>query len=172
MHKDFIVLYCFLYTFSDNNCAIISSHHVSVLHVDTFKARAMFAPRSRAVKKIYGASLRRVQLIVNINHDHGCTLTVSYITLRVSTSFVLCRKKKENKLKSACSPQANRSSVLTNQSAHFYNCHQSISFIAPNSSLKKTLSEVSSPYIKISINTRNIKECSTGKRLQQRTISK
>ena len=80
-----------------------------VLNVDTFKARAMFAPRSRAVKKIYGASLRRVQLIVNINHDHGCTLTVSYITLRVSTSFVLCRKKKENKLTSACSPQANRS---------------------------------------------------------------
>ena len=45
-----------------------------VLHVDTFKARAMFAPRSRAVKKPYGASLGRVQLLVNINHDHGCTL--------------------------------------------------------------------------------------------------
>ena len=28
-----------------------------VLHVDTFKARAMFAPRSRAVKKLYGATL-------------------------------------------------------------------------------------------------------------------
>ena len=28
-----------------------------VLHVDTFKARAMLAPRSRAVKKLYGATL-------------------------------------------------------------------------------------------------------------------
>ena len=100
-----------------------------VLHVDTFKARAMFAPRSRAVKKIYGASLRRVQLIVNINNDHGCTLTVSYITLRVSTSFVLCRKKKENKLTSACSPQANRSSVLTNQSAYFYKAMSSVNIV-------------------------------------------
>ena len=45
-----------------------------VLHVDTFKARAMFAPRSRAVKKPYGASLGRVQLLVNKKHDHGCTL--------------------------------------------------------------------------------------------------
>ena len=80
-----------------------------VLHVDTFKARAMFAPRSRAVKKPYGASLGRVQLLVNINHDHGCTLhaarctlhaarctlTVSYIASRLSTSFVLCRKKRK-----------------------------------------------------------------------------
>ena len=29
-----------------------------VLHVDTFKACAMFVPRSRAVKKPYGASLK------------------------------------------------------------------------------------------------------------------
>ena len=31
-----------------------------VLHVDTFKDRAMFVLRSRAVKKPFGASLREV----------------------------------------------------------------------------------------------------------------
>ena len=53
-----------------------------VLRVDTFKARAMFASRSRAVKKPYGASLGRVQLLVA-----RCTLTISFIT-----SFVSFRK--------------------------------------------------------------------------------
>ena len=96
MHKVFIVLYCFLYTFSDKNRAIISSHHVSVLHVDTFKARAMFVPRSRAVKKTYGASLGRVQLIVNINHDHGCTLH-AYRFLHNTEIFNIFRSVQEKK---------------------------------------------------------------------------
>ena len=73
MHKDFIALYCFYTPFQ---ITIVLAYRAAmfVLHVDTFKARAMFAPRSRAVKKPYGASLGRVQLLVNKKHDHGCTL--------------------------------------------------------------------------------------------------
>ena len=40
-------------TFSDNNRAIVRAA-MFVLRVETFKARALFAPRSRGVKKPYG----------------------------------------------------------------------------------------------------------------------
>ena len=123
-----------------------------VLHVDTFKARAMFAPRSRAVKKPYGASLGRVQLLVNINHDHGCTLHAARCTLHAARCtlhaarctlhayrflhsietfniFRSVQEKKENKLTSACNPQANRSSVLTNQSVRFYKAMSSVNIV-------------------------------------------
>ena len=36
-----------------------------VLHVDTFQARAMLAPRSRAVKKPYGASFKEFALKID-----------------------------------------------------------------------------------------------------------
>ena len=77
-----------------------------VLHVDTFKARAMFAPRYRAVKKPYGASLGRVQLLVNINRDHGCTLHAYRFLHNIETFniFRSVQEKKENTLTSACSP--------------------------------------------------------------------
>ena len=73
MHKEFIVFTVFYTPFQ---ITIVLAYRAAmfVLHVDTFKARAMFAPRSRAVKKPYGASLGRVQLLVNKKHDHGCTL--------------------------------------------------------------------------------------------------
>ena len=73
MHKEFIVFTVF-YTPFQITIVLLYRAAMFVLHVDTFKARAMFAPRSRAVKKPYGASLGRVQLLVNINRDHGCTL--------------------------------------------------------------------------------------------------
>ena len=130
MHKDFIVLYCFYTPFQ---ITIVLSYRAAmfVLHVDTFKARAMFAPRSRAVKNLMEPpwDVYSSLSIKNMTMVARCTLTVSYITLRVSTSFVLCRKKKENKLTSACSPQANRSSVLTNQSAHFYKAMSSVNIV-------------------------------------------
>ena len=63
-HKNCIVFNCFSQPISDDNCAIVSSRHV-FLHDDTFKARAMFAPRSRAVKKPYGVSLNKdIQQII------------------------------------------------------------------------------------------------------------
>ena len=95
MHKDFIVLYCFYTPFQ---ITIVLSYRAAmfVLHVDTFKARAMFAPRSRAVKKPYGASLGRVQLLVNINRDHGCTLH-AYRFLHNIETFNIFRSVQEKK---------------------------------------------------------------------------
>ena len=72
-HKNCIVFNCFSQTISDDNCAIVSSRHV-FLHDDTFKARAMFAPRSRAVKKPYGVSLNKdiQQIILGIKNKFHC----------------------------------------------------------------------------------------------------
>ena len=45
-----------------------------VFHVDTFKSRAMLAPRSRAVKKPYGASIRYYvqQIILGVEIKFHC----------------------------------------------------------------------------------------------------
>ena len=103
-----------------------------VLHVDTFKARAMFAPRSRAVKKkLMEPPWDVYSSLSNINHDHGCTLHAYRFLHNIETFniFRSVQEKKENKLTSACSPQANRSNVLTNQSVRFYKAMSSVNIV-------------------------------------------
>ena len=86
--KNCIVFNCFSQTISDDNCAIVSSRHV-FLHDDTFKARAMFAPRSRAAKKPYGVSLNKdiQQIILGIKNKFHCMSAQSEPIRRLTKEY-------------------------------------------------------------------------------------
>ena len=87
-HKNCIVFNCFSQPISDDNCAIVSSRHV-FLHDDTFKARAMFAPRSRAAKKPYGVSLNKdiQQIILGIKNKFHCMSAQSEPIRRLTKEY-------------------------------------------------------------------------------------
>ena len=82
------MLNCFSQTISHDNCAIVSSRHI-FLHDDTFKARAMFAPRSRAVKKPYGVSLNKdiQQIILGIKNKFHCMSAQSEPIRRLTKEY-------------------------------------------------------------------------------------
>ena len=65
-----------------------------VIHVDTFKNRAMLTPRSRAVKKLYGASIRNdiQQIILGVENKfslHVCPKW-AYAAVAKNKTIKLC----------------------------------------------------------------------------------
>ena len=87
-HKNCIVFNCFHKPFQ---MTTVRSYLAAMFffHDDTFKARAMFAPRSRAVKKLYGVSLNRdiQQIILGIKNKFHCMSAQSEPIRRLTKEY-------------------------------------------------------------------------------------